>query len=49
MIIMSDAPQTGGEVPHPKGDVPHPPAPCRNACRSDLTNFLTHLTDKVRT
>ena len=25
MIIMSDAPQTGGEVPHPKGDVPHPP------------------------
>ncbi len=25
MIIMSDAPQKGGEVPHPKGDVPHPP------------------------
>ncbi|MBO4522556.1 MAG: hypothetical protein J5703_05170 [Methanomicrobium sp.] len=46
---MSDAPQTGGEVPHPKGDVPHPPAPCRNACRSDLPNLLTHLTDTART
>ena len=26
-----------------------PPAPCRNACRSDLTNLLTHLTDTART